>query len=318
MLDCTDRHARFFYRLLSKRAVLYTEMLVTASLIHGDRDKFLAYNSEEHPVVCQLGGSDPQELARCAQWVEAAGYDEVNINVGCPSDRVQSGMFGACLMAEPELVASGVRTMKQRVTIPVTVKTRIGIDDSEDYVFLKRFVEAVAEAGCETFIVHARKAWLKGLSPKQNRHVPPLRYEQVYRLKQELPQLRIIINGGITSLHQCLQHLQEVDGVMLGREVYDNPFILAEVDALLYGESAYAGSRFDFLSQLRPYLQQQLQQGQRLHSMTRHLLGLFHGQPAGKKWRRMISEQINRSNSNLEQLDRIIEQMQDFYARLSV
>lgn len=276
MLDWTDRHCRFFLRLISKQALLYTEMVTTGALLHGDRQRFLQFDPSEHPLALQLGGSDPAGLAACAKMAEDFGYDEVNLNVGCPSDRVQNGSFGACLMAEPELVAECVGAMRKAVSIPVTVKSRIGIDDRDSYEELIKFIGTVAEAGCDTFIVHARKAWLKGLSPKQNREVPPLRYDTVYRLKQDFPTLQIVLNGGITTLDQAEDVLGNgVDGVMVGREAYHNPYILAEVDRRLFGASAEVITRAEIIEKLLPYIEQQRAEGVRLHSITRHILGLL-------------------------------------------
>ncbi|MEC4749608.1 tRNA dihydrouridine(20/20a) synthase DusA [Methylomicrobium sp. Wu6] len=291
MLDWTDRHCRFFHRLISKQARLYTEMVTTGALLHGDRRRFLQFDASEHPLALQLGGSDPADLAACARMAEDFGYDEVNLNVGCPSDRVQNGRFGACLMAEPELVAECVAAMRKAVSIPVTVKSRIGIDDRDSYEELSGFIGTVAAAGCETFIVHARKAWLKGLSPKQNREVPPLRYDVVYRLKQDFPALQIVLNGGITTLEQAEDVLRTgVDGVMVGREIYHNPYLLAEVDRRLYGTATEAITRTEIIEKLLPYIEQQRAEGVRLHSVTRHILGLFHGEPGARSWRRHLSE----------------------------
>lgn len=298
MLDWTDTHCRYFHRLLSKQAVLYTEMVTTAALLHGQTERYLSFNQAEHPLALQLGGSEPKEMAQCAVWAAEFGYDEVNINVGCPSERVQKGAFGACLMAEPQLIADCVAEMQAKVTIPVTVKNRIGIDDQEDYEGLYKFVSTVAEAGCQTFIIHARKAWLKGLSPKENREIPPLRYELVYQLKQAFPQLEIIINGGITSLEACQVHLQSVDGVMLGREVYHNPWILAEVDQLIYGAPAHQLDRYAVLEQLLIYLEQQEALGVRVSHIGRHILGLFQGLPGARQWRRYLSEQMHKPTAN--------------------
>ncbi|MGJ0484999.1 MAG: tRNA dihydrouridine(20/20a) synthase DusA [Methylomicrobium sp.] len=292
MLDWTDRHCRFFHRLISQQATLYTEMLTTGALLYGDRQRFLQFDPSEHPLALQLGGSDPADLAACAKIAEDFGYDEVNLNVGCPSDRVQNGRFGACLMAEPALVAECVAAMQDAVTIPVTVKSRIGIDDRDSYEELVHFIGTVAGAGCKAFIVHARKAWLKGLSPKQNREVPPLRYDTVYRLKRDFPQLRIVLNGGITTLEQAEETLQHgVDGVMMGREAYHNPYILTEVDRRLYGSQANTIPRAEIVDKLSHYIEDQLAQGVRLHSITRHILGLFHGEPGARSWRRHLSEQ---------------------------
>ncbi len=294
MMDWTDRHCRYFHRLISQHAVLYTEMVTTGALIHGDRHRFLQFNPEEHPLALQLGGSNPQDLATCAKMAEDYGYDEVNLNVGCPSERVQNGRFGACLMVEPELVADCVAAMTHAVAIPVTVKSRIGVDDQDSYGELVSFVATIAQAGCETFIVHARKAWLSGLSPKENREVPPLRYDVVYQLKTDFPQLEIILNGGITTLDQAEEVLPHVDGVMVGREAYHNPYLLADVDRRFYGVQRKPLSREAILELLIPYVQQQLEAGVRLNSVTRHLLGLFHGRPGGRLWRRHISENVGK------------------------
>lgn len=299
MLDWTDTHCRYFHRLLTKRAVLYTEMVTTGALLHGQTERYLSFNQAEHPLALQLGGSEPKEMAQCAVLAADFGYDEVNINVGCPSERVQKGAFGACLMAEPQLIADCVAAMQAKVAIPVTVKNRIGIDDQEDYEGLHNFVSTVAEAGCQTFIIHARKAWLKGLSPKENREIPPLRYDLVYQLKQAFPQLEIIINGGITSLEACQAHLQSVDGVMVGREAYHNPWILAEVDSVIYGEPANFLDRYAVLEQLLIYIEQQQAQGVRVSHIGRHSLGLFQGLPGAKQWRRHLSEQMHRPDASL-------------------
>jgi tRNA-dihydrouridine synthase A len=290
MMDWSDHHCRYFWRLLTKEALLYTEMVTTGALIHGDRQRFLHYNTEEHPIALQLGGSNPTDLARCARWAQDWHYDEVNLNCGCPSDRVQSGMFGACLMAQPQLVADCVKAMVDACDIPVTVKHRIGIDDMESYQQLTDFIEPIAQAGCKTFIVHARKAWLQGLSPKQNREVPPLNYPWVYQLKRDFPNLNIVINGGIQTLEQSQAHLEQVDGVMIGREAYQNPWLLAEVDRQIFGVDRPAASRDHVMEQLLPYVEQQLALGARLNHITRHILGLFQGEPGAKKFRRHLSE----------------------------
>ncbi len=290
MMDWSDRHCRYFWRLLTRHARLYTEMVTTGALIHGDRERFLDYHAVEHPVALQLGGSDPQELARCARWAQQWQYDEVNLNCGCPSDRVQSGMFGACLMAHPARVAAGVAAMREACDLAVTVKHRIGIDHMESYAELRDFVGTVAAAGCEVFIVHARKAWLQGLSPKENREVPPLNYPWVYRLKQDFPDLQIVVNGGIQSLEETESHLANCDGVMLGREAYQNPWRLAEVDARLFGDERIASSREAVIETLLPYVEQQLARGAHLNHITRHILGLFQGVPGARKFRRHLSE----------------------------
>jgi tRNA-dihydrouridine synthase A len=289
MMDWTDRHCRYFHRLLSQHARLYTEMVHTGAILYGDTGRHLRFDPAEHPVALQLGGAEPADLARCAEIAELHGYDEVNLNCGCPSDRVQEGRFGACLMREPGRVADSVRAMRTATRLPVTVKCRIGIDDSEEYDFLRSFVETVAAAGCDTFIVHARKAWLQGLSPKENREIPPLRYEVVYRLKQEFPALRIVLNGGIRSIGECQQHLEHVDGVMLGREAYENPWLLASVDHALFGGDA-APTREQVLLRLRPYIARELEHGTALGQITRHVLGLYRGLPGGRAFRRALSE----------------------------
>lgn len=290
MMDWTDRHDRYFLRLISKHALLYTEMITTGALIHGDTMRFLRYDQSEHPIACQLGGSDPKDLALCAKMVEDAGYNEVNINVGCPSDRVQNGRFGACLMAEPDLVADCVRHMRSAVDIPVTVKTRIGIDDNDSYEALHHFLSTVKEGGCDTFIIHARKAWLKGLSPRENREVPPLRYDVVYRLKQDFPELTIVLNGGVQSIDAVRSHLDEVDGVMLGRTAYQQPYFLADIERQVFANQAVL-SREEVLEQFIPYVLKQASEGVYLSKMTRHILGLYLGLPGARKWRRYLSEQ---------------------------
>jgi tRNA-dihydrouridine synthase A len=290
MMDWTDRHCRYFHRLISQYAFLYTEMVTTGALIHGDKHRFLQFNPIENPIAFQLGGSHPQDLAVCARMIEDYGYEEVNLNVGCPSDRVQKGRFGACLMAEPDLVAECVAAMGQAVSIPVTVKSRIGIDQQDSYEELAYFISTVASAGCRTFIVHARKAWLSGLSPKQNREVPPLRYDIVYQIKNDFPQLEIILNGGIKSLELTENILKRVDGVMVGREAYQNPYLLADVDNRIFGESSDPLSREKIISLLIPYIREQLKTGVRLNNISRHILGLFNGASGAKSWRRHLSE----------------------------
>ena len=289
MMDLTDRFDRYFLRLLSRHARLYTEMITTGALIHGDRERFLRFDPAEHPVALQLGGAEPDALARCAEFGAATGYDEINLNCGCPSDRVQEANFGACLMANPERVAAGVAAMRAAVSLPVTVKCRIGIDDSEEYPFLKRFVETVAPAGCQTFVIHARKAWLSGLSPKENREIPPLQYATVYRLKRDFPELRIVINGGIKTLAEVQEHLRHVDGVMLGREAYENPWLLAGIDHSLFHAEEPAVSREQILRRLLPYIERKLAEGTPLSHMTRHILGLYRNQPGGRAFRRVLS-----------------------------
>lgn len=290
MLDWTDRHCRFFLRLLSKHMLLYTEMITVGAVIHGDRHRHLAFDPREHPVALQLGGSDPQQLAECASIGESYGYTEINLNVGCPSDRVQSGRFGACLMAEPQLVGECVAAMKAKVKIPVTVKSRIGIDQQDSYEELVRFVEEITKADCEQLIVHARKAWLHGLSPKENREIPPLNYPWVYQLKRDFPDLSIVLNGGVTDLDQAQEHLKYVDGVMIGRAAYHNSYLLAEVDKRFFNETLAIPTREDIITQLIPYIQEQAQRGVAVKHITRHILGLFQGAAGGKRWRRFLSE----------------------------
>lgn len=290
MLEWTDRHCRFFHRLISKHAVLYTEMVTTGALIHNDHARFLQFNSQEHPLALQLGGSDPGALAICTKKAQDSGYDEVNLNVGCPSNRVQKGRFGACLMAEPNLVAECISEMSDAVSIPVTVKSRIGIDEQDSYTALTEFIGTVATAGCKTFIIHARKALLNGLSPKQNREIPPLRYDMARQIKKDFPNLEIILNGGISSLDQAEIELSGFDGVMIGREAYHHPYLLADVDKRFYNANILPKSRYDIVLELIPYIKRELAQNIRLHSITRHILGLFHGIPGAKGWRRYISE----------------------------
>ena len=289
MLDWTDRHCRYFLRLISRHTLLYTEMVTTGAIIFGKGD-YLGFNNEEHPVAVQLGGSNPDDMARWAEKAQAYGYDEVNINVGCPSDRVKNGSFGACLMAQPEVVADCVSAMQKAVDIPVTVKCRIGIDDMDEYEDFSRFIDVVANAGCDTFIVHARKAWLQGLSPKENRDIPPLNYPRVYQLKQAHPELTIDINGGITTLAQTDEHLQHVDGVMIGREVYANPYILAEVDKRYYQDDTPVLTRDEIVTAMQTYIDRQDAPYFKPWHAVRHMLGLFQGQPGGRVWRRYLSQ----------------------------
>jgi tRNA-dihydrouridine synthase A len=291
MMDWTDRHCRVFHRLLTRRARLYTEMLTSGAIIHGDRARLLGFDASEHPLALQLGGSDPADLATSAKIGEDFGYDEINLNVGCPSDRVKDGRFGACLMAEPELVASGVAAMKRAVRIPVTVKCRIGIDDQDPEISLDTMARAVIGAGADALIVHARKAWLNGLSPKENRDIPPLDYDRVYRLKAALPHVPIIINGGIASLEQARAHLDHVDGVMLGRAAYQEPWRLLGVDTLLFGEPAAHATMKDAFAAMLPYIERELSRGTRLHAITRHFVGAFHGVPGARAFRRHLAEQ---------------------------
>lgn len=302
MLDCTDRHERYLARLMSKHAVLYTEMITTGAILFGDKARFLDFNAAEHPVALQLGGSDPDAMMRCSEIAQQWGYDEVNINVGCPSDRVQSGRFGACLMQAPDLVAENVKHMQAAVDIPVTIKCRIGVDEQEPRESLWRLVETCAAAGCNTFLVHARKAWLKGLSPKANRDVPPLDYPLVYDLKAAFPELEIIINGGINSIEQCQQHLEHVDGVMMGREAYSNPYILSRVDETIYGATATPPSRDAVLDAYIEYTDQQIQAGARLNHLSKHVVGLYQGEPRSRLWRRHISENAHKPGAHVDVL----------------
>ena len=310
MMDWTDRHCRYFMRLLSRETLLYTEMVSTGALLRGERTRFLGHDPAEQPLALQLGGSDPAALAACAQLAEAAGYREVNLNVGCPSDRVQHNRIGACLMAEPELVADCLAAMRAAVAIPVTIKCRIGIDALDSDAYLARFVDTVAtRGGCTTFIVHARIALLQGLSPKQNREVPPLNYPRVYWLKQRFPELEIIINGGISDLDACERHLRQVDGVMLGREAYHNPWLLSTVDHRLFGRSDPATDRASVLEAYCNYAERQLAAGVALQHLSRHILGLFQGQPGGKRFRRHLSEQAHRPGSGVHTLRAALAQM---------
>ncbi|TAJ50868.1 MAG: tRNA dihydrouridine(20/20a) synthase DusA [Nevskiaceae bacterium] len=318
LMDWSDRHCRYFWRGLSHHARLYTEMVTTGALLYGDVARHLRYEASEHPLALQLGGSEADALARCATLGEQWGYDEINLNCGCPSDRVQEGRFGACLMKEPDTVAAAVAAMRRATRLPVTVKHRIGVDDSEDYPFLRHFVLTVAGAGCETFIVHARKAWLKGLSPKENREIPPLTYEHVHRLKQEFPQLRIVINGGLKTLADCQQQLTQLDGVMLGREPYENPWMLAAVDPTLFASPAPVDSREQALRRLQPYIERErTEQGTPLAAITRHVLGLYRGQPGGRAFRRVLSERGHRTGAGWEVVEAALEAVQGEQRRLS-
>jgi tRNA-dihydrouridine synthase A len=290
MMEWTDRHCRYFLRLISAHAFLYTEMVTAEAVLYGDRERVLGFDPEEHPVGLQLGGSDPKKLADAARVGSDWGYDEINLNIGCPSDRVQSGRFGACLMAEPDLVAECVAAMGAAASVPVTVKCRIGIDDQDAEDSLDRFIDTVALAGCRTFIVHARKAWLDGLSPKENRDVPPLDHDRVHRLKARRPDLAIVINGGIGSLEDAAPHLSHVDGVMLGRAAYADPYLLAAVDRALYGTNVTPPTRDEVLDRFLPYVERELARGVRLNAMTRHILGLYHGRPRARAFRRHLAE----------------------------
>ena len=300
MMDCTDRHFRYLIRLVTRRTLLYTEMVTSAALVHGRRDHLLDFAEEEHPIALQLGGSDSGELARCARFAADRGFDEINLNVGCPSDRVRRGRFGACLMAEPDVVARCVEAMIAAGGLPVTVKTRIGIDDRDRYEDLVEFVEAIAGAGCRTIIVHARKAWLSGLSPKENREIPPLRYDVVYRLKADFPALEIIVNGGITSLDEAIAHNERVDGSMMGREAYRNPFVLADADRRIFGSGApTTPDRIEIAGRMEAYARREVEHGARLHHVTRHMLGLFHATSGARRWRRHLSTEAAHRNDTV-------------------
>jgi tRNA-dihydrouridine synthase A len=290
MMDWTDRHCRYFHRLLTKHTRLYTEMVTTGALLHGDVPRHLDFNQEEHPVALQLGGSEPDDLAACAKLAEKWGYDEVNLNCGCPSERVQRGAFGACLMNEPQLVADSVKAMRDATALPVTVKHRIGIDKNESYEFVRDFVGTVAAAGCEVFIAHARNAWLKGLSPKENREIPPLRYEMVHRLKRDFPHLTIVLNGGLTGNDEVAQQLQHVDGVMLGREAYHNPWLMSEWDARFFGDEASPVDRDAVEATMVAYMQRVAATGEPWSHVSRHMMGLRHGLPGARRWRQEWSD----------------------------
>lgn len=302
MMEWTDRHFRYLLRLGAPRMLLYTEMVTSAALVHGDAERLLAFHPDEHPVALQLGGSDPDELARAARLGEAAGYDEINLNVGCPSDRVQSGRFGACLMAEPVLVGECIAAMQAAVRVPVTVKCRIGIDDQDSEADLRHFIDTVAAAGCEVFIVHARKAWLQGLNPKQNREIPPLDYDRVYRLKRDFPALTIVLNGGIDRWADARAHLDQVDGVMIGREAYGNPHALMQWDAALHNAPP-PPSPHALVRAYLPYVEQQLAAGVRLSAITRHMLSLFQAVPGARAWRRHLSENAFRPGMGVELIE---------------
>jgi len=308
MMDWTDRHCRYFHRVLAPSALLYTEMVTSGAVLHGDRERLLAYNVEEHPLALQLGGSEPDELARCARIAADFGYDEVNLNVGCPSDRVQRGRFGACLMLEPGLVRDCIAAMQDAVTVPVTIKTRLGVDEHESYGWFRDFVGRVAETGCGVFLIHARKAWLSGLSPKQNREVPVLHYDWVYRLKREFPELSVVLNGGVTTVADALHHLQHVDGVMLGRAAYHDPWLLAELQQRLFGKRG-AASRDEAVQLLSDYIARQNALGVPVKHISRHVLGLYRGQPGAKHWRRFISQHAHLDAQNDRLLLQALEAM---------
>ena len=304
MMDWTDRHCRVFHRHLTRHALLYTEMVTAQAIRHGDRQRLLGFDALEQPVALQLGGSDPDLLSDAARIGEDFGYSEINLNVGCPSDRVQEGRFGACLMAEPQLVADCVGAMLSAVKIPVTVKCRIGIDDQNEVEGLDRFVEAISATGCDTFIIHARKAWLKGLSPKENREIPPLNYPRVHQLKADFPHLNIILNGGVATLGQAIDEMRGLDGVMLGRAAYHTPWLLADVDRLFFQKANPLTSRIDAVTGMLPYIEEQLRRGDFLAKISRHMLGLFHGQPGGRHWRQIISEQSHLPGAGIDVLRR--------------
>jgi tRNA-dihydrouridine synthase A len=309
MMERTDRHCRYFLRLLSRRVLLYTEMVTTAAILRGDRERLIGFDAAEHPLALQLGGSDAAELAECARIAEAFGYDEVNLNLGCPSGRVQHARLGACLMAEPDLVARGIAAMARAQRLPVTVKTRIGIDGRDSYEELNALVRRLADAGCRSFAVHARKAWLHGLSPKQNREVPPLAWEVVHRLKADNPGLEIVINGGIDSLERVEMHLARVDGVMIGRAAYHDPYMLAEADGRIFADARSAPTRRQVIERLLPYVERMRTRGVPLHAITRHILGLFQGIPGAKEWRRFLSLEAHRPGAGGETIARAAERL---------
>jgi len=311
MIDWTDRHCRYFHRLLTRHAFLYSEMITAAAILHGDVEHLLGFDKSEHELALQLAGSDPQALAKAARIGETFGYDEINFNVGCPSDRVQEGRFGACLMATPALVAECMGAMREAVQIPVTIKHRLGIDDQDTEGTLDKFVDTVAASGCRTFIVHARKAWLEGLDPKQNREIPPLDYDRVHRLKRDFPELEIIINGGLASLADSQRQLAHVDGVMLGRGAYQEPFLLAAVDAAIYDAKTPSPTRREVVEKMIAYTQDQMDRGAKLHHITRHMLGLYHARPGARAWRRHISENAHKPGANAEILREALEIVQE-------
>lgn len=302
MLDWTDRHQRYFMRLITHHALLYTEMVTTGAIIYGERDRYLQFNQEEHPVALQLGGSDVKDLASCSKIAEDYGYDEINLNLGCPSNRVQNGSFGACMMAEPELVAECIAAMSEAVSIPVTAKTRIGIDDRDSFDELVHFIGSLHQAGCNSFVIHARKAILQGLSPKENRSIPPLKYDVVYKIKQIFPDCHITLNGGVKTLQETAEHLHHVDGVMMGREAYHNPYLLAEVDRLFYDDPHSLLSRHQVVETMFPYIEKELSKGVRLQSIVRHMLGVFQAVPGTKAWKRFLSENAHKKEAGVDVL----------------
>lgn len=315
MMAWTTPAQRYFMRQISHHALLYTEMVTTSALIHGDTARFLAHDAAEHPAALQLGGSKPEDMATCARLAEDAGFDAVNINVGCPSDRVQNGAFGACLMAEPARVADCVAAMRANVSIPVTVKTRIGIDHQDSYTFLHDFTTCIAQAGTDRLIVHARKAWLSGLSPKENREAPPLDYARVYRLAADFPTLPMSINGGVTSLDAVNEHLRHVDGVMIGREAYRNPYFMAQVDTAIFGAQAPAPTRHDIVLAMRGYIERHRANGGALKDITRHMLGLFHARPGGRSWRRQLSENAHHAEAGWDVVEAALTAVTPSYNR---
>ena len=309
MIDWTDRHCRFFHRQITPRAMLYTEMIVADAILHGDREHILGFDNQEHPVALQLGGSDPEKLAQAARIGADFGFDMINLNIGCPSDRVRSGAFGACLMRDPPLVAACVAAMKEAVSVPVSVKCRIGVDEQEPHEILPRFIETLSQAGCAHFIIHARKAWLDGLSPKQNRSVPPLDYELVYGIKKSFPDLSIMLNGGVRDVAAAQTHLSHLDGVMIGRAAYEQPFSLAEFDRVLLGGERGRPTRRDIVEAMIPYLARLCAQGDKPHRVTRHMLGLFHGQPGARKWRQFLTVEGVRDGAGPEVLEKALAMM---------
>jgi tRNA-dihydrouridine synthase A len=315
MMDRTDRHFRYFMRQITQRTLLYTEMVTTQAIMHGDRERLLGFTLDEKPLSLQVGGDNPQTLSECARIAEAFGYDEINLNVGCPSSRVQDGNFGACLMAQPERVADGIAAMMAATKIPVTVKHRIGIDDCDRYEDMARFVSIVAATGCDRFSVHARKAWLQGLSPKDNRDIPPLRYEDVYRLKQDFPHLTIEINGGIVTLEQAQTHLQQVDAVMIGRAAYDHPFLFASADSQLFASPTPARDRLSVIRAMLPYIDHWVSRGTKLHSITRHMLQLFHEQPGSRAWKRHLTEKSSLPGAGIEVMTEALAQLEAWPAK---
>ena len=317
MMDWTDRHCRYFHRLLSRRARLYTEMLTTGAVIHGKRDRLMGYDAFEQPVAFQLGGSDPEELARAAKIVEAFGYAEVNLNVGCPSDRVQNGAFGACLMLRPALVADCVKAMKDAVALPVTVKCRIGVDDQEPETALFDLATQCVDAGVDALFVHARKAWLKGLSPKENRDVPPLDYPLAHKLKRAFPATPIAVNGGLTTLAQIKEQLEQMDGVMVGRAAYHNPELLLAVDPELFGEPAPVADAFEAIEAYLPYIRRELEGGEKLSNITRHMLGLFTGLPGARSYRRKLASEAVRSGAGVDVLTSAVDEVRQAMKRMS-